>query len=86
MPRIQIAGGFTPSDISTTQTTSPSVLLSNIKGHSFSLHAVSSSTIRVVHTLPTKFPQKAVNWESGSNELVEVKVNFNFSLARSQNV
>ncbi|KAK4051516.1 hypothetical protein OIO90_004730 [Microbotryomycetes sp. JL221] len=46
----------------------PSLCLENDAGHTFNIHAVSSSIVRVVHELPrSKYPQKTndgVHWEA----------------------
>lgn len=76
MGRIQIACDFVPVSSKTTGS-SPSLTLKNPKGHLLSLHAISSSTIRVVHTLPDNYHQKynnGIQWEDSLESKVEIKV------------
>ena len=79
MPRTLIPRGFTVQEPSPN---GPSLALANAAGHRFSVHAISASTIRVVHELPSSYPQKSVQWEHAADYVrVEVSSRFGGSAA-----
>lgn len=81
MVRIQIASDFIPTNSNSTRN-SPSLTLKNPNGHTLSLHAISSSTIRVVHALPDNYYQKSNNgiqWEDSIESEVQIEVGFDFT-------